>query len=53
LTPRAQQGSDIDLDAAKQSLTASIPKDASAKVVKEHHNTILRARAMVHAAKGF
>ena len=53
LTPRAQQGSEIDLDAAEQSLTTSIPKDASAKVIKEHHNTILRARAMVHAAKGF
>jgi F-type H+-transporting ATPase subunit epsilon len=52
LTPRAQLGSEIDLEGAKKSLTSSIPKDASAKVIKEHHNTILRARAMVHAAKG-
>lgn len=53
LTPRAQDGADIDLEAAKKSLSVSIPKDAGAKVMKEHHNTILRARAMIRAAKPF
>jgi hypothetical protein len=53
LTPRAQDGTDIDVEAAKKSISAPVPKDAGPKVMKEHQNTILRARAMIRAAKPF
>lgn len=53
LTPRAQDGNEIDVEAAKRSISSAIPKDAGPKVMKEHQHTILRARAMIRAAKPF
>lgn len=51
LTPRAQVGNEVDVEAARNSLSAPKPKEAGGKVLQEHHNTIMRARALLKAAQ--